>query len=1001
MRNLKKILAVITVIAMLASMMVVPALAEGFKYENEAKVLNDLGLMAGYGLGDEVNRAQGIVFALKAAGKAAEVEAMTDEEAAQILDELVVDKDQVPAWAVKWVAYAVKNGFTSGVDASVAPKVKFAPLQSMTAAELLVWLMNIGMGYKVGTDVSVSEAVNAGIITLSQAMELGPKTALIRDDVAGILFGAAKNGVNADGKKFIVSLIEAGFVSEEAAIAAGLIEAKPAVLEVVSVSADNLKQLVVEFNAPIKEAGNQDNYSIETEDAQATIDKDSKFNLQDDKKTVVITLTKAAAQNEVIDLKVKGIESEDGLKLDETIIEDVKFEDTTLPKAVSAEVVGKYTIKVKFSEPIAVPDVEKDYDPDDYFVVDDGDYLIEKIEKVNSDTELNIVLYSALEEGTITVEAKPAIKDYAGYGITKKVFTVDVVKDETAPVIVGYKNAKPSEVTLIFDEDIKLLEEPDKKDGKDTYKADFLAKFYHTNSKNPASDLTVDGKELTIKFGVEKKMTEGNTFIYIDKEVLQDLWENKNAKYSYVVSVTDDNEPPVVDKIEQESEEAIKVVFNEDVNDTALDLANYKVLDSKGEEKKDIIDSIKRDDDKTVIITFSEKLSGEYKLVVEKVEDVLENAMSKTTVAFTMKDKTAPNSNDDNKFTAKVYNAGKKGQLVKVFFKDTMATEGKYSVLDLEKYEIYGYSLADVKGTKIKIVDNGRAAEITIPSLADIDKDDPKPGKDYLNVAGGAYLWIAKVADAAGNTTPGLYNKVLINGSDVVEVDKVEQTAKDTIVITLKDKLSKFDSGDFKEAVKKVVTTDDAVVVTTDDAVAVKSIRHTVNDDGVSVVTLTLKDWNSTDASKLALVLADTNSANKYGEELADGKFDVVDKAAPVVDKIYYVDKANDIGKVIKGFDTNKLENKDNAKYIVIRFSEDIDRGTYAEKSKNGFSVSGGKAKLLKVYVTDNFVILEGEHFSKTTDVYYKEAGGLADEDGNTIKDFSKTDNLETALDKK
>lgn len=74
--------------------------------------------------------------------------------------------------------------------------------------------------------------------------------------------------------------------------------------------------------------------------------------------------------------------------------------------------------------------------------------------------------------------------------------------------------------------------------------------------------------------------------------------------------------------------------------------------------------------------------------------------------------------------------------------------------------------------------------------------------------------------------------------------------------------------------------------------------------------------------------------------------------------------------------------------------------GTYAAKSKNGFSVSGGKAKLLKVYVTNNFVILEGEHFSKTTDVYYKEAGGLADDDGNTIKDFSKTDNLETDLSK-
>jgi len=261
---------------------------------------------------------------------------------------------------------------------------------------------------------------------------------------------------------------------------------------------------------------------------------------------------------------------------------------------------------------------------------------------------------------------------------------------------------------------------------------------------------------------------------------------------------------------------------------------------------------------------------------------------------------------------------------------------------------------------------------------------------------------ISKVADAAGNTTPTILNWAEIEGSDVVEVDKVEQTAKDTIVITLKDKLSKFDSGDFKEAVKKVVTSGDAAEVTTGDTVAVKNIRHTVNDDGVSVVTLTLKEWNSTDADELKLVLADTNSANKYGEKLKGGNYSVDDKAAPVVDKIFYVDDANNIETVITGFETSVLENdeKDNVSYIVIRFSEDIDEDTYAEKSKNGFSVSGGKAKLLKVYVTDNFVILEGENFSKTTDVYYKEAGGLADADGNTIKDFSKTDNLETDLDK-
>ena len=99
MKKLKKILALIAVIAMLASMLAAPVFAESYKYEKEAVILNQLGLMAGYGLGDQVNRVQGIIFALKAAGKADEVEAMTDVEAAYIVSQYVVDAAQVPDWA--------------------------------------------------------------------------------------------------------------------------------------------------------------------------------------------------------------------------------------------------------------------------------------------------------------------------------------------------------------------------------------------------------------------------------------------------------------------------------------------------------------------------------------------------------------------------------------------------------------------------------------------------------------------------------------------------------------------------------------------------------------------------------------------------------------------------------------------------------------------------------------------------------------------------------------
>ena len=146
MKHFKKALAMITVIALLASICIVPVLADGFRYEAEAEVLNELKLMEGMGLGDRVNRLQGLIFAIKAAGKKDEVDNMSDWEVERILAN-VVDADQIPDWGRKWTAYAVANGYTTGVDASILPKVKFAPLQEVSGKSFLVWILKIGMGY--------------------------------------------------------------------------------------------------------------------------------------------------------------------------------------------------------------------------------------------------------------------------------------------------------------------------------------------------------------------------------------------------------------------------------------------------------------------------------------------------------------------------------------------------------------------------------------------------------------------------------------------------------------------------------------------------------------------------------------------------------------------------------------------------------------------------------------------------------------------------------------
>ena len=106
----------------------------------------------------------------------------------------------------------------------------------------------------------------------------------------------------------------------------------------------------------------------------------------------------------------------------------------------------------------------------------------------------------------------------------------------------------------------------------------------------------------------------------------------------------------------------------------------------------------------------------------------------------------------------------------------------------------------------------------------------------------------------------------------------------------------------------------------------------------------------------------------------------VVDKAAPEVEKVVYVGPTT----------------------IKVILTEDIDEKTVAEEGKNGFSVSGGKAKLTSAALKEensvidaSVIVLTGENFRTSTDVSYNDVVGLADEGGNALKSFSKTDKLD------
>ena len=84
-----------------------------------------------------------------------------------------------------------------------------------------------------------------------------------------------------------------------------------------------------------------------------------------------------------------------------------------------------------------------------------------------------------------------------------------------------------------------------------------------------------------------------------------------------------------------------------------------------------------------------------------------------------------------------------------------------------------------------------------------------------------------------------------------------------------------------------------------------------------------------------------------------------------------------------------------NSTTIRAILSEELDSKSAAAESNNGFSVSGGSAKLTKAVVDGDEITLIGENFRDTTDVSYNSLFGLSDKEGNTLKSFTWTDRLD------
>lgn len=696
-------------------------------------------------------------------------------------------------------------------------------------------------------------------------------------------------------------------------------------LAVESVTAINAAQIKVTFNKVLTgdakdEATDLDNYTLENTKGDEVDDIFKAVDVEEGSKEAILTVDftqigedddeyqNQASYKLILDKNITGEEAS----------KEFKVSDFDIPEVESVEVAGIRTIKVVLSEPVVAKDRTNGLYEDltDSFEVNEGSYSIEKVEAINNGKELNIVLYSDLKDGTeLTVDVKSEAEDYAGYALKKGSYkvTADVNKEDLA--IVEYTKAKDDEITLVFNKDIKFVDYEDdtklvKSSAVSSYDSDFKAvsdssdvfeSFYHTTSKNEVEAVEIDGNEVTLHFASDDLLPE-TAYVFVDADVLQDLWEKKNDALNIKVAVNKDSVKPEVKEVKQDDDSNRKIVvtFTEELDkESAEKESNYTVKDKDGKDVR--VSNAELTDDDEVTLTVSKDLEDgdKYKVTLEDVEDKAGNKIADITKEFTAKETQAVSSID-----AKYYDKSSSSQKIVVDFGTQMLADGsRYAINNLDNYDLtivynqgqaneetYPINLSDYDDASIKAVEDDHKVEIKLPGNTP-DKDDRF---DFTGT--NLTLKVNKVDDSNENRSAIMTATVNAKATDIGLDEDAVATDRETIKVVFEEEL-KFEDNDIT---LKYGTVDGSGVFTelNADAKITPASKKVEKKDGLTTVTYELKEADQLtydgkfekDGVKYVVAVttvATPESENSYGDTLAGNqKWVIVDEIAPEIAKL-------------------------------------------------------------------------------------------------------------------
>lgn len=865
---MKKILSVALSTAMAFSMFASVAFGADSKLSPEAQfnVLKDAGIVTGYpdgtaGLDKFITRAELAKVIVKSIN----------------LDPVDTtsynDKNYAKHWARTYIEAATQKGILEGKNAE---KKLFDPSGNVTVQELAAVLVR-ALKLEVPTETNnsaadwakgyVQAAINGGY--LAEGINYQANATRSQAVVAAYAFYEAnqvptvskyevKDSKNveftmSDGEVVKVALekaleankeTEVKFTYKDKEYTHKVTYVTTVAQKVESVSAKNLKEVVVVFDGTVekKSAENKLNYEVKDQ-------KVDSVKLSDDKKTATILLQEGTtlANQKESEVKVKNVKNEDATK---TIEQTVKFTpvDVQIPEIKEVVGLGTSAFKVVFSEPVQKSDVyaSSNYKVDGVSVSGNVEYSYPNVAIINASLPTG--------DHKLTVSN---IRDYSGLKIAPVEQAFTIAQDTVAPEVVSIKSNDLTEVEIEFNESIKTW-----------------SKVYHGVSGNTGIVTKRDNK-LIVTFSKPLSLTENTVYI----EGVTDYSGNK-ANREAKVNPTLDTERPTVNKVEVKQDDVtgyhyLEIQFSKKVSkESAEKRTNYTIKNKDGKAVSGTgldndghpYSTPSYDADKnTVTVKLGTKLdTADYTVEVASVVDTayVANTMLPYSVTVSAKQTIG------DAITRVWYKVDGNEKILYVQYRVNVKTSGDGRADLAEKYLVNGKTLKDVdvdvvSGDTVRI-------KTTKNDLNLIFNTDGSLGTNNIS----AQL----IQDVDGNFLKQAGNYTLtsvVKPSSKLSVIEAKATSRQEVKVKFDGKINSFTASDFRAEVPSDLTGTGTKVVVPDSA--------SLSADGITL-TLSFNDNNKLpaylNAAKL-IVVTNPSTSDAQGTAISNASNDLKDEIKP------------------------------------------------------------------------------------------------------------------------